>query len=204
MSLGFRFGDVVRLKLPDTSEVRRTRIHSGDLLVSITAFIGSIAVVPEGFEEAYVSQHVARCPLRGNQNNSRWIGYVLLSKVGQTHGRLSLYGGTKDGLSLNDVKNYPVFLPPRYEQDELVTNIENSLSKLDLAIKRTNREISLIQEYRTRLIADVVTGQVDVRRLAPAPGGEEELEDPADAVNPTEDESDPENVTDEIGESLDP
>ena len=41
------------------------------------------------------------------------------------------------------------------------------------------REIALIREYRTRLIADVVTGKLDVRRLAPAEPPP--ADDPADA-----------------------
>ena len=105
-SLKLRFNDVVRLDLPKTSEAGRTRIEAGDLLISVTAYIGSVGVAPEEVEEAYVSQHVARCqPLPGTC--AQWLGYVLLSTVGQTHGQMSLYGGTKDGLSLDDVKNYP-------------------------------------------------------------------------------------------------
>ena len=118
-SLQLRFDDTVRLNLPETSEVTRTRIQASDLLVSVTAYIGSVGLAPEGLEEAYVSQHVARCqPLPGS--SSRWLGYVLLSTVGQTHGQLSLYGGTKDGLSLDDVKNYQILLPPLTEQAAIV------------------------------------------------------------------------------------
>ena len=85
-SLRLRFDDLVRLDLPITSEAGRTRIEAGDLLLSVTADIGSVGVAPEGFEEAYVSQHVARCrPLPGM--HARWLGYVLLSTVGQTHGK---------------------------------------------------------------------------------------------------------------------
>ena len=98
-SLELRFDDTVRLNLPDTSEVTRTRIQAGDLLISVTAYIGSVGLAPEDLEEAYVSQHVARCQPRPG-SSSRWLGYVLISTVGQTHGRISLYGGTKDGLSL--------------------------------------------------------------------------------------------------------
>jgi len=163
MSLDMRFDDVVRLRLPETSEVVRTRVQAGDLLLSITAYIGSVAVVPEQFEEAYVSQHVARCALSNDAHNPRWLGYVLLSEVGQTHGKLSLYGGTKDGLSLDDVKNYPLLLPPRGEQDRLVAEIERAVRSIDTAVSRAKREIELLNEYRTRLIADVVTGKLDVR-----------------------------------------
>ena len=181
-SLKLRFDDMVRLNLPQTSEVTRTHIDAGDILVSVTAYIGSVGVAPDDFEEAYVSQHVARCkPLPGS--SSRWLGYVLLSEVGQTHGQMSLYGGTKDGLSLDDVKNYPILLPPRCEQDQIVRWIERELVSLAKAGENAKHEIDLLREYRTRLIADVVTGKLDVREAA-AELLEEDV--PGDAEEPAE------------------
>ena len=164
-TLSLRFDDVVRLDLPATSEASRTRIEAGDLLLSVTAYIGSVGLAPDGIEEAYVSQHVARCrPLPGVC--SRWCGYVLLSTVGQTHGQVSLYGGTKDGLSLDDVKNYPILLPPRDEQEHAVQWIERNLSALVEVGDVAMRQIELAQEHRARLIADVVTGKLNVREAA--------------------------------------
>ena len=161
-SLELRLDDVVRLSLPDTSETVRARVEEGDLLLSVTAYIGSIAVVPRGFEEAYVSQHVARCKPQAGYS-SRWLGYVLLSPVGATHGQMRLYGGTKDGLSLDDVRNYPVLLPPRSEQDALVEWIECELRSLQGAVAALKRQTSLLRELLTRVIDDVVTGKLDVR-----------------------------------------
>jgi type I restriction enzyme S subunit len=164
-SIGLDFSDAVRLKLPKEvlSEAERTRVRADDLLLSITAYIGSIAIVPEAIGEAYVSQHVACCrPITGAAN-TKWLAYVLLSPIGQTHGNLCMYGGTKQGLSLDDVKNYIVVVPPDVEQDTLVSLIENVTRNLDYTIYKIKQEISLLQEYRTRLIADVVTGKVDVR-----------------------------------------
>ena len=164
-SLEMRFDDIVRLDLPSTSETARTRIKEEDLLLSVTAYIGSVAVAPVGFEEAYVSQHVARCEPR-SEICSRWLGYVLLSRLGRVHGQMSLYGGTKDGLSLDDVKNYPIVVPPRDEQDRLVRWIECEVSLLGELRDQAQRQIALLREYRTRLIADVVTGKLDVREAA--------------------------------------
>ena len=164
-SLQLRFDDVVRLNLPDTSEVSRTRIWAGDLLVSVTAFIGSVGIASKELGEAYVSQHVARCrPHTGL--SSQWLGYVLLSQVGQTHGQMSLYGGTKDGLSLDDVKNYPILLPPRAEQNDIVEYLTKISVDNAAVIDQARRQVDLMNEYRTRLIADVVTGQLDVREAA--------------------------------------
>ena len=189
-SLKLRFDDEMRLDLPITSEAGRTRIEPGDLLVSVTAYIGSVGVAPEEFEEAYVSQHVARCqPLP--EVCSRWLGYVLLSSVGQTHGQVSLYGGTKDGLSLDDVKNYPILLPPRNEQEAAVQWIDGELSALVKIGDSTKRELEMVREYRTRLIADIVTGKLDVREAAarlPDEVGEPEPLDETDALTDIEDE----------------
>ena len=186
-SLELRFDDTVRLDLPETSEIARTRIQAGDLLVSVTAYIGSVGVAPDDVEEAYVSQHVARChPLPGSY--SRWLGYVLLSSVGQTHGQVSLYGGTKDGLSLDDVKNYQILLPPRDEQFAIVKHIDKAIADTDTAISRTRRQIELVEEYRTRLIADVVTGKLDVRgAAAQLPAEEDDNPDSIEVSEPLAD-----------------
>ncbi len=164
-SLELRLEDAVRLDLPVTSEAARTRIAEGDLLLSVTAYIGSVGVAPEGLGEAYVSQHVARCR-PSPAVESKWLGYVLLSSLGQTYGQTRLYGGTKDGLSLDDVRNYPILLPSREKQRELVRWIERRLFRLERRGDATRRQIALLREYRTRLIADVVTGKLDVREVA--------------------------------------
>jgi type I restriction enzyme S subunit len=162
-SIELRLDNIVHLDLPSTSEAYRTHVQAGDVLVSITGYIGSIAVVPPNFSEAYVSQHVALCRPKDQHQNSRWLGYVLLSPVGQGHGQISLYGGTKDGLSLDDVKNYPILLPPRSEQDLIVGHLDSKLEEVSLNQEGICREIALLREYRTRLITDVVTGKLDVR-----------------------------------------
>jgi type I restriction enzyme S subunit len=77
-----------------------------------------------------------------------------------------MYGGTKQGLSLDDVKNYVVLLPPLDDQARLVTRIENTSSSVDRSIRNVRREIGLLREYHAGLIADLVTGKVDVRQAA--------------------------------------
>jgi type I restriction enzyme S subunit len=75
-------------------------------------------------------------------------------------------GGTKIGLTLDDVRCLTVLLPPLEEQARLVAAIEYQTRELDVAISRLEREIELLREYRTRLVADVVTGKLDVREAA--------------------------------------
>jgi type I restriction enzyme S subunit len=57
-------------------------------------------------------------------------------------------------------------LPPLGEQKAIADWIEANTGTLTTAIARTEREIALMQEYRTRLTADLVTGKLDVREAA--------------------------------------
>jgi type I restriction enzyme S subunit len=195
-SVDLALDDVIRLRLPAEAlaEATRTRVQPNDILLSITAYIGSVAVVPTDIEEAYVSQHVACCRPRPGAADPRWLAYVLLSSVGQAHGQLCMYGGTKQGLSLADVKNYVLLLPPPEDQSRLVTWIEESSSSVDRSIGNASREIDLLREYRTRLVADVVTGKLDVREAAQLP---DDVEGPE--VDDTENEPDPEQIDESAG-----
>ena len=60
----------------------------------------------------------------------------------------------------------PLVCPPRGEQDAIAEHIEKITASVDDAITRTQHQIDLMNEYRTRLIADVVTGQLDVREAS--------------------------------------
>ena len=67
--------------------------------------------------------------------------------------------------------NQPV--PPVDEQVAIVEYLDKATADIDAATDRTHREIELMREYRERLIADVVTGKLDVRKAAerlPGPG----------------------------------
>lgn len=56
--------------------------------------------------------------------------------------------------------------PPLHEQTAIVEYLDARTAKIDAAVAATRREIELLREYRERLIADVVTGKLDVREVA--------------------------------------
>jgi type I restriction enzyme S subunit len=84
--------------------------------------------------------------------------------------------------------------PPVDEQNEIVEFIKQETAIIDVAILRAELEIELMREYRTRLISDVVTGQLDVRGIEVPEFAEEELlaleEDTGDADGVIDDEGD--------------
>jgi len=98
-------------------------------------------------------------------------------------------GVTRYGLSHQAIKSVLLPLPPLPEQTDIVKYLDKQTAKIEAAIDTTRREIELLKEFRTRLIADVVTGKLDVREVAarlPEEPPEEETE-PLDVEEPVED-----------------
>jgi type I restriction enzyme S subunit len=66
------------------------------------------------------------------------------------------------------VRQFRFAFPPVSEQQDIISYLGEELSTIDVALSRTEDEIRLLTEYRTRLVADVVTGKLDVRKAAAA------------------------------------
>ena len=73
---------------------------------------------------------------------------------------------TVDSLRLPMLQNFPVVVPPSREQEFLIHELDQIDNRTEEAIQVAKTQIDLINEYRTRLIADAVTGQLDVRDAA--------------------------------------
>ena len=93
-------------------------------------------------------------------------------------------------------------VPPYVEQQAIVEYVDRTTIDIDTAITRARRQIDLVQEYRTRLIADVVTGKLDMRAAAAhLPDENDEAEPIAESVQQIhgldEDLYDPDNLEEE-------
>ena len=64
------------------------------------------------------------------------------------------------------LKRMWILQPPVEEQTGIVGEVRNATAGLEIGVSRLEREIELLREYRTRLVADVVTGKLDVREAA--------------------------------------
>ena len=69
-------------------------------------------------------------------------------------------------ISQRHIRSWRVLSPPLSEQAAIVGYLAEATTDIDTAVDRARREIELLREYRTRLIADVITGQLDVREAA--------------------------------------
>lgn len=101
-------------------------------------------------KEAFLSQYIDLL-LR----TKPYVAEYICRSTGIHSSRLRLYP--------EQFLRIPIIRPPIVEQQAILDEIHNKTSELEHAINTSNQEISLLREYRTRLIADVVTGKLDVR-----------------------------------------
>ena len=69
-------------------------------------------------------------------------------------------------LNRNVIHPERLAFPPPSEQVRIANSLDACLDRLGGAADRAQHEVSLLREYRTRLISDVVTGKLDVREAA--------------------------------------
>ena len=74
-------------------------------------------------------------------------------------------GGNQEALNCDVVARFRVTVPPLSEQRVIACYLEDALSTFASALSRARKQIALCLEFRTRLIADVVTGKLDVQEV---------------------------------------
>ena len=74
--------------------------------------------------------------------------------------------GTQQNIGMNVIENLPIVRPPIDEQHRITAFLDQKADVINEAITKKERQIDLLQEYRTILIANVVTGKIDVREDA--------------------------------------
>jgi type I restriction enzyme S subunit len=103
----------VFIRPPDNAEAHRTRIQTGDVLLTITGSkIGRVAPATPDLDGAFVSQHVAILRLDPARMNAHFLSFFLsLGNGGQRQIAASQYGQTKPGLNFDQIRRMEVPTP---------------------------------------------------------------------------------------------
>jgi type I restriction enzyme S subunit len=138
------------------------------------------AYVPEELPNIVCAYHLSMIRSIKNKITGEYLFNSFSSELISYQFRISANGVTRFGLSQGAIKNGIFPVPSIPEQLEICKYITSSSQNIDQIIERTNQEISFLQEYRTRLISDVVTGKVDVRDVV-VPETADDISDAIDA-----------------------
>lgn len=145
--------------LPELAEGKRSKLEKDDILVSITADLGSIALIPDHLGEAYINQHIAMIRLK-NTTQSEYIAWYLKSDLGQKELLKNKRGGGKLGLGLDDIRNTHV---PVVEDDmalNVVEKIDRQLSVCDQIEKTIEQSLQQAEALRQSILKQAFEGRL--------------------------------------------
>ncbi len=171
-------GELVFISAAANERHRKSKISKGDLVVVRTGRAGVAAIVTPEFDGANcIDLLIVR------QSTSMLSEYLLVylnSWPSRTDVQYRSVGAIQAHYNTATLANLVVAAPPIAEQREILEYLADNLKPIESSASVTQNEIDLLHEYRTRLIADVVTGKLDVREAAARLPEEVEESEPLD------------------------
>lgn len=153
--------DLVFVDPEDVPFERDPVLKENDIIVVRSgAYTADSAIVPQKYEGAISGYDMV---LRVYNDNPFFISYCLLSNyvlVNQLY--LQRLRAAQPHLNKEELGETFLLLPDTNEQYNIVQQIETETKRIDEKIARAEKEIELLQEYRTALISEVVTGKIKV------------------------------------------
>ena len=153
-------------------EVGRYRCRTDDILVvkssgSIFNVVsGKAGIVDADSAPFAFSNFLLRVVANDQVVNARFLFAILSGYLTRERVKRMVSGSTYPNLKVREYISASLPLPPLVEQVAIVRFLHQATSSLMGAVRSSHRQIRLFHEYRTRLIADVVTGKLDVREAA--------------------------------------
>lgn len=154
---------IAKVCLPASVEGKRTLIRTGDLLITITgANVGRCAHVAAELPEAYVSQSVALVRLR-DPSFGRFVHLQLLApsdNSGKTSLEARAYGMGRPVLNLDNVRETPLLIPPRQEQQRITEKLDTVLARVDAVGTSLARVAHILKRFRRSVLAAAISGRL--------------------------------------------
>lgn len=150
---------IQHVALPDKAEGKRSRLICSDVLVSITADLGSIALIPKNIDEAYINQHIAMIRFN-NPEQGEFMAWYLRSEWGQKDLLKNKRGGGKLGLGLDDIRDTPVPVVTDEAAQKTVTFIDDRLSMCDSIEQTVNTALAQAEAVRQSILKETFEGRL--------------------------------------------
>lgn len=144
---------------------RRVKPATGDVLYTKGGTTGVARAVDQDYP-FQVWVHIAVLKPRKSRILPRYLALTLNTLRCYEQSQLLTRGATNQDLGLGRMKEIVLPIPPLAEQSAIIEHVAEVENHLGRAVAMALREIELLWEYRTRLIADAVSGKVDVREAA--------------------------------------
>lgn len=144
------------------AKIKRSELYTNDVLFVIAgATLGKVAVLRRKHIPSNTNQAVAF--IRPNSRvDPFYLKNWLTSSIIRELTWLEAVQSAQPNLSMENLGNFPICLPPLNEQKTILTYTDNLIEKIQLSIKLTEDEIVILKEFQSSLINSSVTGKIKV------------------------------------------
>ena len=97
--------------------------------------------------------------------NNKYLAYLFKSPTWRYQIRKKVNGVKVYSITQKMLKDAFILIPPDDEQKEIVRYLDEVCAKIDATIKKMEKKIANLQNLKIRLVADTVTGKIDVRSI---------------------------------------
>lgn len=138
-------------------------VKNGDLLINSTGTgtLGRIGILKDD-NRYFADTHVTI--FRPNKTNSDFLMYLLQDPAWQDYLYASSVTGSTNQIELsrNRFLEIPVLLPNREEQNRIAEFLNKQTKLIGETIQKVEKSIELLQEFKSSLISNVVTGKIKI------------------------------------------
>ena len=96
---------------------------------------------------------------------SKYLAYLFQSPSWRKQIRKKANGVKVYSITQKMLKDTYVLVPPTDEQNEIVAHLDYVCQTIDALVEKENSKIKSLQDLKDRIVADVITGKVDVREV---------------------------------------
>lgn len=158
-SIDINLEEIQCVTLPQKTEGTRSLLSPNDVLVSITADLGAIALVPENLGEAYINQHIAMIRF-STPELGKFFAWYLQSDYGQKQLLKNRRGNGKLGLGLDDIRDSEVPIITESKAHIIVDKIEQQLSQCNSIDQTVNNMILKTAALRQSILKQAFEGKL--------------------------------------------
>ncbi len=166
------FRELQHKRLPEGLEFdENLRVRLGDVLISRASgsptLVGSAGKVTALSRKLILSDKIFR-PIFRNEMDADFMFFVMNSHYFRRQVELAISGaeGLANNLPLTSLKEFRIVLPPRDEMEAIVNYLDDALENDGLLQEVVQNGVDSINKYHTKIVMDVVTGNLDVQEAA--------------------------------------
>tara|TARA_R110000868_G_scaffold38928_9_gene135942 strand:- start:907 stop:2169 length:1263 start_codon:yes stop_codon:yes gene_type:complete len=156
---GFKDSGLAYISEEAHEVMRRSKVFTGDILITITGNVGRVCQLPDSISEANLNQHIAKVTISSESVASTFVYHVLSNSAYRRNFERITTGQAYPQLSLEQIRNAVIDLPSKNEQRKIAAVLTNA----DKEIEFLEKQLADLKQEKKALMQQLLTGERRVK-----------------------------------------